>query len=184
MRYFSYIAEQSFKTDAEGRRVLLLGGPFFRPYVIIDQATESRLFKKLTWHYRIFLSTLIVGQTFLMPRIIQQPLRFFGFLAAIMAIQWLVLRITFFADLRKLRRASGRISLRTFYAETAERHSARGLVWGMVGSLAFVLAGIAVMLADREMVAVGATLSGMFVACAVAWGYMLRLKLAGGKQPG
>ncbi len=31
MRYFSYIAEQSFKTDEEGRRVFYLGSPTSRP---------------------------------------------------------------------------------------------------------------------------------------------------------
>src|SRR5580692_11489783 len=128
MRYFTYMAEQSFKTDAEGQRLFFIGTPLSRPYIIPDAATESRLFSKMTWHHRIFLSTLIIGEAFLMPQIVRQPARFFGFLGLIVLIQWVVLRLTFRPELRTLARAPARLSLRTFYAETAKRHSPRALV--------------------------------------------------------
>ena len=126
MRYFTYIAEQAFKTDEEGRRVFYLGSIRSRPYVITDPATESRMFRKLTWYYRIFLSVLFIGLAFLMPRIIDQPLRFFGVFAATMAFQWVVLRLTFFRDLRKMTGAFPvRMTLKTFYAGMVQRHSVK-----------------------------------------------------------
>jgi hypothetical protein len=178
MRYFTYIAEQSFTTDDEGRRVFYLGSPASRPYVISDAATESRMFRKLTWFYRVSLSVLIVGQAFLIPRIIHQPLRFFAFLGALMALQWVVLRIIFFSDLRKLARAPARPSMKTFYSGVGQRHSVRGLLLGLIGSLAFVAAGAAIVAADSSLLAVGIALVAVFGVIAVAWAYALRLKLA------
>jgi hypothetical protein len=181
MRYFTYLAEQSFKTDAEGRRVFYLGGPFSRPFVVSDPTVESRLFRKLTWHYRIFLSALIVGQAFLLPQIIRQPPRFFLFLGATVALQWLVLQLVFFADLRTLPRAPARLSLRTFYAATAQRHSVRGLLLGLIGSLAFVVAGATMLFADF-LSTIGITVIVLLGASAVAWGYALKLKLAQNRE--
>jgi hypothetical protein len=178
MRYFTYIAEQSFKTDDEGRRVFYLGSPASRPYVISDAATESRMFSKLTWFYRVFLTVLIVGQAFLIPRIIHQPLRFFAFLGAVMALQWVVLRIIFFNDLRKLARTPARPSMKTFYSGVGQRHSVKGLVLGLVGSLAFVAAGAAMIAADGNLLAVGLASIALFGVSAAAWAYAFRLKLA------
>jgi hypothetical protein len=129
MRYFTYIAEQSFKTDEEGRRVFYLGNPMSRPYVIPDAATESRMFRKLTWFHRVFLTALFVALLFIIQRIIDQPLKFFVFFGAITALQWVTLRIIFFNDLRTLPRTGVRPTLKTFYTKTAERHSVRALKW-------------------------------------------------------
>jgi hypothetical protein len=178
MRYFTYIAEQSFKTDEEGNRVFYLGSPASRPYVITDAATESRMFRKLTWFYRIFLSMLIVGLAFLMPRIINQPLRFFGVLAAIIVFQWVVLRLMFFRDLRKLTRAAVRPTLKTFYAGVAQRHSVKALKWGVFGSLVFVVGGAATVFEDVDQIAIGLASIVLFSVSALAWAYALKLKLA------
>jgi hypothetical protein len=177
MRYFTYLAEQSFKSDAEGRRVFCLGGPFSRPFIVLDAATESRLFNKLTWCYRIFLSVLIVGPILLLPCIFHQPTRFIAFLGAVVAVQWLALKLVFFADLRKLTPDRSRISLRVYYAEMARRHSRRELVFGLVGSLAFATTGAAMLFAGG-IIAIDSTIIVLFGVCAAAWGYALRLKLA------
>ncbi len=178
MRYFTYIAEQSFKTDEEGRRVFYLGSPTSRPFVITDAATESRMFRKLTWFYRVFLTAEIAGLVFVIQRIIHQPLRFFVFLGAIMGIQWFALRIIFFRDLRKMHRVGVRPSLKTFYGRTAERHSVRALKWGLFSSLAFVVTGAATIAADHDQLAIGLFATVFFGVVAAAWGYALRLKLA------
>lgn len=178
MRYFTYIAEQSFKTDDEGRRMFYLGTPFSRPYIVPDATTESRMFQKLTWHYRIFLSALIIGQAFLLPHIIREAWMCFAFLGGVLVAQWVVLRILFFTDLRAMSRAPARLSLRTFYAGMAQRHSEGGLLLGFLGSLAFVVAGVAMSFGGGGLFAVGITAVVFFAACAVAWGYALRLKRA------
>ncbi len=136
------------------------------------------MFRKLTWFYRVFLTALIVGQAFVIERIISQPLRFFVFLGAIMALQWVVLRIIFFRDLRKLNRTGVRPSLKTFYAGTAERHSVRALKWGLFASLAFVVTGAATIVVNHDQLAIGLAVIVIFSVSAAAWGYALRLKLA------
>lgn len=155
-----------------------LGSPASRPYVITDAATELRMFRKLTWFYRVFLSALIVGQAFLIPRIMHNPLRFFGFLALLIAVQWLVLRLMFFRDLRKLSRAAVRPTLKTFYANVGQRHSVKALKWGLIGSVVFVIAGVAAILEDVNQIAIGLTTVALFSVSAVAWAYSLKVKLA------
>lgn len=178
MRYFAYMAEQSFKIDSEGRRVFYLGSPFSRPYLIPDSITESCLLRKLTWYYRVFLSTLIIGLIFLVPYIIREPWIFFAILGGVVALQWMIIRLVFFTDLRMFPRASARLSLRIFFAGMAERHSERALLLGLLGSLAFVIAGVIVSFGGGGLAAVGITAVVFFCACAGAWGYALRLKRA------
>jgi hypothetical protein len=178
MRYFTYIAEQSFKSDNEGHRLFYIGTPFSRPYLIPDGPTESRLFRKLTWYYRIFLSALIFGQPFLIRYFIFQPWLFLAFLASMIALQWFVLRVVFHNDLRLLQRRTARLSLRTFYLGMAQRHSESGLVLGLLGSIAFVICGLFVSSIDASMLAFGLPAVIFFGGCAVAWGYALHLKRA------
>jgi hypothetical protein len=178
MRYFSYIAEQSFKSDAEGRRLFCLGGPFSRPYFIPDEAAERRLFGKLTWHYRIFLSILILGQPFLFPYLFRKPWLFYVYLASVIAVQWAVLRLVFYSDLRALGRAPTRLSMKMFCLNMAQKHSVARLALGLFGSLAFVFIGALMCFAGGWMLALGLTPVVFFGWCAVAWGYALRLKLA------
>jgi hypothetical protein len=178
MRYFTYIAEQAFKTDEEGRRVFYLGSAKSRPYVITDPATESRMFRKLTWFYRIFLPPVIVGSALMIPRIIDRPVRFFVFLGAFMALQWVTLRLIYFRDLRKLTRAPVRPTLKTFYAGMAQRHSVKALKWGFYGSLAFVAVGVLMACVDTDQFAIDLASAAIFSVFAAGWGYALKLKLA------
>lgn len=88
MRYFTYIAEQSFKSDNEGHRLFYMGTPFSRPYLIPDEATEAQLFRKMTWIHRVFLPSIILGQPFLFRYYIRQPWLFYAFLASVIVVQW------------------------------------------------------------------------------------------------
>jgi len=176
MRYFTYIAEQSFKSDNEGHRLFYIGSPLSRPYLIPDEPTESRLFRKMTWYYRIFLSALILGQSFLIRYFIFRPWLFLAFLAFVMALQWFVLRVIFHYDLRLLQRRTSRLSLRTFYLGMAQRHSESGLVLGLLGAIAFVVCGLFISSAGGWMLAVGLPAVIFFGGCAVGWGYALHLK--------
>jgi hypothetical protein len=66
IKYFSWMAEQSFKTSLDGERLFYyLGGFWSKPYIVPDQETEKRLYKKQFWVLRIFLSVIILGQPFL-----------------------------------------------------------------------------------------------------------------------
>ena len=176
MRYFTYIAEQSFKSDNEGHRLFYMGTPFSRPYLIPDEATEAQLFRKMTWIHRVFLPSIILGQPFLFRYYIRQPWLFYAFLASVIVVQWVALRIVFNASLRTLHRSPSRLSLRTFYMNMAQRHSETGLVLGLLGSVTFVIVGVLMSFAGGWMLALGVLPVVFFSACAVAWGYALHLK--------
>ncbi len=183
MRYFTYIAEQSFKSTATGERLFYRGGPWSRPYVVPDVATEQRLYRKQVWMLRALLGGLIIGQPFLFmfrPEVLHEPYWFVIYLAGVLAVFWLVGRLVFGPDLRKLQRAPTRLKPRSFYGQTAQRHGRIGLALGFVGSLLFVLAGLW-MLSVGANYAVGILCIAFFGLCAVVWGYALYLKLAGGE---
>jgi hypothetical protein len=179
MRYFSYIAEQAFRTSATGERLFYHGGPWSRPFIIPDADTERRLHKKQTWMLRILLGGLIVGQPFLFilrPELLRQPYWFLVYFVVFMLVFWVIGLIVLAPDLRGLQRAPVRLGPRSFYGQMARRHSRAGLVLGFTGSLLFAAAGV-------WMLSVGANLAiailcvGFFGLCAVAWGYALYLKL-------
>ena len=182
MRYFTYIAEQSFKSDDDGRRLFYIGSPFSRPYLIPDASTETRLFRKMTWNHRIFLSALILGQPFLFHYYFRQPWLFFVFLVSVMVFQWVVLRVVFHSDLRSLERRASRLSLRTFYSGMAQRHSESGLVLGLLGCIAFVVCGVFISADGGWMLAFGLPSVVFFGLCGVGWGYALHLKRATGQR--
>ncbi len=179
MRYFTYIAEQSFKTSATGERLFYRGGPWSRPFIIPDADTERRLYKKQTWMLRILLGGLIVGQPFLFivrPEVLHQPYWFLVYLVVVMLAFWGVGWIVFAPDLRGLQRAPVRLRPRSFYGQLAQRHSRGGLVLGFIGSLLFVAAGVWMWSVGANQ-AVAILCVGFFGLCAVAWGYALYLKL-------
>ena len=76
MGYFEYIAKQSFKSAPSGKRLFYRGGPWSRPYLVPDQATEQRLYIRQLWLMRLLGVWLILGQPFLfllVPEVIRAP---------------------------------------------------------------------------------------------------------------
>jgi hypothetical protein len=178
MRYFTYMAEQSFKTSETGERLFYLGGFWSRPFVIPDADTERRLFKKLIWMLRVLLGGLVVGQPllfFMRPEVLYQPYWFFVYFVVVMLVWWIVGRILFAPDLRGLARAPFRLRPRSLYGQMAQRHSKTWLILGLVGSLLFVVAGVW-MLSVGANLAVAILAVSFFGLCAVAWGYALYVK--------
>lgn len=182
MRYFTYIAEQSFKTSETGERLFYLGGPWKRPYIIPDAETEDRLYWKQVWMLRFTLGSMIVGQPFLFllyPQIMSEPYWFVVYLVAVMAITWVISRIIFARDLSRLERAPAPLKQHSFYSQMAQKHSRRALSLGFLGSLAFVVGGIWIWSAKGNL-AVAVTSIVLFGLCAFAWGYALLLKMQSG----
>jgi|SRR4051812_21139015 hypothetical protein len=97
----------------------------------------------------------------------------------VVAAFWIVFWIVFARDLRHLRRAPVRLRVRSFYGQTAQRHSRTGLFLGFMMSLLFV-AGGGWMLFVGANLAVAILCVTFFALCAVAWGYALFLKLQAG----
>jgi hypothetical protein len=172
------MADQSFMTAPTGERLFYRGGPWSRPYIIPDQETERRLYRKQLWTLRVLLGVLIVGQPFLfalVPEVWRQPVWFLLWLATTLAAIWAVGFLVFRPELCRLRRVPARLPLRSFFEERALRNTACALWAGLAGSLLFVAAGVLMLLVgENPVVAVSSIV--FFAACGLAWGYSLRLK--------
>src|SRR5262245_60358021 len=130
MRYFAYIAEQSFKTGPAGERLFYTNGSWSRPYVIPDAQTEQRIFRKQLWSLRIMLGGLIVAMPVLFigfPQVTGDARYFFAFFVAVAALFWLAFRMILRPELKRLERAPAKMSQRSFYRQMADKHSYRAL---------------------------------------------------------
>ena len=182
MRYFTYIAEQSFKTSETGERLFYRGGVWSRPYIVPDAETEERLYWKQVWMLRFTLGSMIVGQPFLFilyPQVLNEPYWFFAYLFAVMAVSWVIGLVVFTRDLKSLKQASDRLRPRSFFGQMAKKHSRAALTWGFLGSLLFVATGILMWTAKVNQAAALFCI-GFFGLCAIAWGYAFYLKLLTG----
>lgn len=176
MRYFTYMAEQSFKTDDQGRRLFYLGTPFSRPYMVPDEATEARLFRKMTWYHRISLGAIFVATPFLIPHLFETPWQFLAYVGGVTVASLVVLRLLFWRDMKDLARATAPMTFGSFYADTARRHSRAAIAMGFLVCLGFVVAGAGMMIVGKKYFTAGLFLALFFGLCSVAWGYALKLK--------
>lgn len=176
MKYFTYLAEQSFKTDAEGQRVFYSGGPWSRPYIIPDEETERRLFRKHLWFMRIVMGGLILIMPFLLvtfPIINKDPIIFLIYIVGITVASRIISYLVFRSELSKLSRTPTRIPLKNFYLNTADKHSLVKLILGLACCLLFVVGGL-FLDGDPYISGFCIVLFGIF---SLAWAYMLYLKL-------
>jgi hypothetical protein len=178
IKYFSWMAEQSFKASPSGERLFVHGGGFWsKPYIIPNEETEKRLFNKQLWMLRILIGGLILGQPFLfiaVPNIIKVPFWLVFYLLAALSLAWLVNWLVFRNELHKLKRANAPISISTFYRDTAKRNNIFGLFLGFLGSIGFVVVGFSTIKINAFGSWIGIIFFGF---CAIAWGYTFYLKL-------
>jgi hypothetical protein len=180
MRYFSYIAEQSFKTTEDGKRLFYRGGPWSKPYVIPDAETEAALLRRQTIFLRCSLGPIIFGQPIVFgiwPKLMYQPAIFLGYLSVTMALVGFANWLTHRHSISGLQRLEHRLPLRSFYQGMADKHSAGALTLGFVGSLLFVCVGY--MILARQLSSakfIGWFCICFFALCALAWGYAIMLK--------
>ena len=191
MGYFSYIAEQAFKTDQEGRRLFYRGGPWSRPYIIPDLATERMLHQWQTVLMQWILGSIIFGQAIILalwPEIILQLPFFISSVVTVSLLSAIAGRLVHRRTLIGLQRAERRLSLRQFYISgaisDASRHSVGALVLKFLGSLAFVAMGywITTLKGSIDLTAppaIGWILIIFAGLDAIAWAYALILKLTG-----
>src|SRR5712671_3886224 len=107
MRYFTYLAEQSFKAGPNGERLFFQSGPWSRPYVIPNAETERRIYQKVVWQHRINVGLFIVTIVFLfffigVPDLVARPAWPAGVIAAGTAISWLAGRLLLGSDIAGL----------------------------------------------------------------------------------
>lgn len=177
MRYFTSLADQSFKTAPSGERLFYPDGPWTRPYIMPDATTEQRLYRKMVWMYRILLGGTILGLPILfwmVPHILDRPLYFVGCIVAMSALYWLVGRVLFAPDLAGLHRVETRLPLKVFFGDMGGvgKH-----VFGIVACLMFVAAGIWMLMTGQSAVVAIVNIV-FFGLCGVAWAYALFLNRA------
>lgn len=190
MGYFTFIASQSFKTDAEGRRLFCPYGVLARPYIVDDAALEARLFRKMTLFMAVslvvvFLAALAVA----LPMALEITrthghsfpfMPFVGFVAIVGILQWIAVEFVFGPDLRKLPRATSRVTLRMTYLQFGRQLPVPILIVGLVACSFLVLCGIVAMFClPRQMTVPAAGMILIGSLCAAAYGYALRLKGGG-----
>ena len=179
MRYFAYIAEQSFKTGPGGERLFYTNGSWSRPYIIPDAQTEQRLFRKQLWSLRIMLGGLILAMPVLFlvfPQLVGDARYFFGFFVAFTALYWLAFRMILRSELKRLERAPAKMSLNAFYRQMADKHSTFALSLGLGTCLLFIATGAWALAAGGMPKLIAAFTVAFFGLCALAWGYALVLK--------
>jgi hypothetical protein len=176
MGYFTNMAAAAFGSDGEGRKLFSPWGLFARSYYIPDTVSEGRLFRKLTWYYRISLFAVFIPTPFLFRHFLRQPWLFLGSLALVTSASWLAMFIVLHSDLESLQRAPSRPSLRLLYTRVAQRRTQRGLILGLLSSIVFVVLGACMCSEGGFPFAWRVSAVVFFGACAIACGYMLYLK--------
>ena len=140
MGYFTYIADQAFKTGEHGETLFFLGGPWSRPLVIEQDQKHTTYLRHLRMQ-RLFLGTLIVGQPFLFlafPAITSAVVAFLIYVASISLLNCIAQRLVFRRELQECRRLDRRMPFRQFYQQMADRHSPESLFLGFLCCMLFV----------------------------------------------
>lgn len=185
MRYFSYIAEQSFRTDETGRRLFFMGGPFSRPYVIPDAETEIRIMARHIWLVRLTVGPLVLAVLLMpsyCPAYVRDPIYFLGFMVVGCAVSYTCWRLTHRNELSRLVRLPNRLPQHSFWLSVARRRSVSELALALVGCLVFV--AVAWILPDRDTSPViSGVVGAFFVLGALGWGDALLLKLRESGRP-
>jgi hypothetical protein len=181
MRGFSYFAENTIQTSADGRRTLAVYGPFARPFELSGPDTEERIVQRLACAYRLSVIPLL-ALVLLLCRWPNKHVLFAG-LAATAVVVWLVVWAFLYPDLRWLKRADrpsrvGANSAAEFVGqlEPGERTTLIRrrlfLLAGFLGSCIYAIIGVW-MLLDGEWF--GYVTLAFFGFCGFKWGRIASL---------
>jgi hypothetical protein len=174
MNSFKSAASQLFMTAPDGRRVLCLDGPFFKPYVVPDQETESRLRDKVASRtkmlYWFLFVGVLVGASFVPDSWPQGAVVLSaGLLAAVIA-KLVMLSVT-----RELKRAPARVPLSQYYGSIARHRSWAGVWVGLIFTSLFIAVAAFMLMNDEPIT--GTVGLAIFGPLALSWGYIIKRKL-------
>jgi uncharacterized membrane protein (DUF485 family) len=151
-----------------------LSGPWSRPYIIPDRATEQRLYHRhsiLVGGSYVVLGLLI----FVLLPMLESPLYGFGSAAIVTAILWLAVQIVHKQELSNLKRGR-KLSWRAYYDQTAKKQSYFALALGLCLCLLLVAYFAWVLFLDNAPKVLGGALIVLFTALGLPFGYSLYLK--------
>jgi hypothetical protein len=166
MGYFDGLTNGMFKTDSDGRLLFYPWDVCGSGYVLSDDSKKEEVRKFVSLWYKISLPVLFgigvgIGWIFALPLL---PLVFFWYYFTTARL------------LRGLPTTSTRLTLRESYTSSAKSHTAASLRFLLALSIAFVLAGLLVLLVKREEWIIGLASILFFGLCAIGIGYMMKLK--------
>lgn len=180
VRFFSYFADQAFRTGEQGERLFCLGWPLSKPIIIENEGQYKKTYAKYLWMQRVFLTFVVLGQPFLfstVPEIMGSLFGFIAYLAMIVSVDWVAHRIVFRFEIREFQRRSQRRSFRDFHKQMADRSSTAGLLLGLVVCILFVMCGIWIAVDPSVgLRSMGIFISALFGAAGVSWVFALKLK--------
>jgi hypothetical protein len=185
MGYFSYLADQSFKTGDGGKRLLFLAGPWSRPYVIPNADTERRVQQSLVRLLQITFGAIFALALFTplwLGYLQRQPLLFLGCLVAVGVLFRLITMTAMGPELKALDRAPRRMPMAAFYGEVARTRSFGTLLMGFAACLLFVAGGAWMVGPGATGPNAGAVIGVGYISIvvfgffALFWGYALWLK--------
>ena len=174
-QYFGALASNSFKTAPDGTRLYYTGGPWARPYVVPDPETEQRLFRKQRWVMAIAIAPIFAGLPFLGRT--PSALHLLGLFAIALIASWLAQFFLLRAELSSMTRATARLSVKEFYADTATRHSLTKLVCFFLMLLLLLAAAIFVLPLRAEPAVTWLT-TGILGLLTLFYVYLIVVKLA------
>jgi uncharacterized membrane protein len=185
VRYFTSIAEQSFKTGPNGERLLYHSGLWPRTYIIPDADTEQRILRKKIWTLRVsagLVLGLILVLPFLFawfPEIKRNPLYFDGFVVAIAvaigAASGLFTHLVIASDLKGLSRSPEKQKLSwdaVRFRETADDRSYLSLVLLFIFS-PIIVVGCVSLLASGQSIVVASLAILLFAFSTVFWLFIM-----------
>ena len=182
MGYFSYIAEWSFGTSPTGERLFFLYGFLSRPFIIPDEETKQRLFRKRLWMVRI-VSGLCTAEGLLLsfifdflPEVAKDSklwsVVIFGLCFVMCAINYCV----FYSEFKFMKRAELPVPIKAILGDKAKRNSVSRLALGILVYLFGVPVGMLILDPGDDFI-FPLLVSGLSGVYGLVLGYVLYLKI-------
>ena len=157
MGFLSYLSQGIVKTGPNGERLLYLYGPWSRPYIIPDLATERRLIQKGVWIFLFILLIVILPITLTPPRLLDKfwnsSLYFMIFLIVASGVAVISAKIAFQPEIRHLTRVAQRPPFSAQLDDRAKRNSYGVFAAHILICLVFIVGGILTLLKGRSILA-------------------------------
>lgn len=166
---FERLRRYNFDNGPMGERLFFRWGPFARPYVVQDVATENALLARSArfqqcWAFFFVAATVAARDWLLAPRPTDRHMFIFIALTALpaMLVEWLMLR----GPLRSTTRLQYRLPLRLVIRSVARRHSETGAV---LRGVFFAVASIAAYILFFATAPATATIAVCYCGLLAAW---------------
>jgi hypothetical protein len=170
------MAKVSFVDGSDGARLFYTSGPWSRPYLVPDAATEERLLARQSWIMAVVVLVLLPLVSF--STTAWDDPRIFGLIIVVALVaQHVVSSVLLRPVLAGLSKSAERAPLGVFYRGTAERHGFSFLVFCLILSCVFFLFSIGSLFTRVGHPIVAVTGTVIFGLVSASWVYVLLLKL-------